>query len=135
MRKSSMRLWENTRTKYKPTLHIHFLLNLRLTLPSEGIQSPTPGTSSFSSDLSCAGLFYHSEGWSSQPVLKRSLSTRLAHIQIYFPLQFHHWYFYYIEIITSQPKKKKNLSQWYRVILAHYLVVWYPLVLLCDPFL
>lgn len=44
---------------------------------------------------------------------------------------FHHWYFYYIQIITNQPKKKKKISQWYRVILAHYLVVWCTLLSFC----
>ena len=48
--------------------------DLRLTLPSEGNQSPTPGTRSFSPYFPCAGLFYHSEGRASQPIQKKSFS-------------------------------------------------------------
>jgi hypothetical protein len=60
-------------TQKNPTNIIRDFISskIQLILPSEGDQSPTPGTNSFSLVLFFAGLLIHSEGRSPQPFPKR----------------------------------------------------------------
>ena len=57
-----------------------------LILPSEGDQSPTPGTFSFSPELIYAGLLFHSGGDLLNPT-RKGLCLIPLFISIFFPLQ------------------------------------------------
>ena len=69
---------DNLHRKEKIYFHHHIASkHSRLTLPSEGNQSPTPGTFSFSFDLCCAGATLSVYRRSSQPHQERSVSKNL----------------------------------------------------------